>query len=1176
MNFKWQKIVISLSLLLTVYNTAPSAIYYAKPYFSTHSSKTNPITAYQKQLKRTDTLAYDFITSLADQLKISTVSINPWENTEKVLVLNFASQKDKEIFENAYANAQALLPLENIKFPKIFSDETRVYLLKSYDNTAFNHLCYQMNENQMQLNLHDLAKAEEKTIKHILKDFFRPSSEDLKSNNYPIVSEEEYKNLSLVEKESCMILSTPSNNPADFCFKITLKNFERLSKEFEKSQFVDQKNFRQDAKSLFNLLTSLNFRQISDYSSQDLIFELKNFAEPIFKILDEKEVLFKNSFAILPSKSYSEFNRYLNQLDDKFQTDLVLWQDSYNDYSLRFAQKNLNFIVPPKKNLVFSNFLLTAKKFLRGDNKNTIKFGLDLSGGKNVLIELLDHSGKKITAQEDIKQSINELYERVNKLGISDVAIRQEGDFISLDFPGSQNLSASELVSGSSMQFHVVNEEFSLLNPKHATQVEQFLKEVWDKVKYSKKQDPQTIQKIAYNLFNQNQSAACIYLKENGLNLANPDTDHPSTDFNKHLSKVAFLKTNKPLSDTKVPLMIVFNNFALEGVALKNISISYDPAKGNFLNFAVSSDLKRNNSSINPQESFYKWTSAFSKKGLKKEDRSFLSNGARMAVILNGEIVNAPFLESGLKDSASITGSFTQKELLKLKNDLQAGSLSFQPKIIMENNIAPELGLKDKMLGLTSMFISLILVSCLMIYYYRFSGIVATIALLINLLMLLGACVYFNTTLSLASIAGIVLTLGMAVDANILVFERVREELTKNSSLKKALFVGYQKAFTAIIDSNLTTMIAAVVLLSFNSGPVKGFALTLLVGLVTSVFTALFMTKTYFLTWAQKTKLETLKFSSWITNANFNFMAHAKKAIIISICTIICGLFVLSSNKSEFFGMDFKGGFSIDLSLESLDKQALTPTSITQAFMQQGIKASQIAVRSQENNTFKVFFDKDVEELKPKNQSWDQLIQSSLKQKNIAVKGPHASDLDNLMTKVSGQLSDAMRNQALIGLSIALFAIFIYIVIRFEWAYALAATIGLVHDVLFSCALMFILASFKVPVIFDMTAIAAILTIIGYSLNDTIIVFDRVREERKQNLNKPIYEIIQQSLNTTLSRTLLTSLTTLIVLVPMVILGNGALFNFSCIMTIGVIFGTLSTWYLASPLLLKFIKEKTH
>jgi SecD/SecF fusion protein len=971
-----------------------------------------------------------------------------------------------------------------------------------------------------------------------------------------------------------MILSSPVDSKGNLTFKITLKNFERLSKEFEKSQGLDLKNFRQDAKSLFNLLASMNFRPLKDASSQDLVFELNNFAEPIFKILNEKEISFKNLTAFLPAKSYSELNRYLNQMDDKYQSDLVLWQDSFYETSQRYEGKVQSFITPPKQNLVVSNLLLSAKKLLRGDNKNTIKFGLDLSGGKNVLIELLDHSGKKITAQEDIKQSINELYDRVNKLGISDVAIRQEGDFISLDFPGSQNLSASELVSGSSMQFHVVNEEFSTLNPQHAEQVEAFLKEVWDKVSQSKKQDSQTIQNIAYNTLNQSKSLACVYLKENGLRLANPAIDLPSSNFDKTLSKVAYLKTDKANSFLKIPLMIVFNNFALEGVALKNIGISYDPAKGNFLNFSVSSEMKRNNASFNPQESFHTWTSAFSKKGMKKEDKAFLSKGSRMAVILNGEIVNAPFLESGLKESASITGSFTQKELLKLKNDLQAGSLSFQPKIIMENNVAPELGLKDKNLGLTSMLISLVLVSFLMIYYYRFSGIVATIALIINLLMLIAACVYFNTTLSLASIAGIVLTLGMAVDANILVFERVREELKKNISLKDALYMGYQKAFTAIIDSNLTTMIAAVVLLSFNSGPVKGFALTLLVGLVTSVFTALFMTKTYFLNWVQKTKFETLKFSSWIANANFNFLSHVKKAMVLSICTILCGAFALSAKKSEFFGMDFKGGFSIDLPLESVEKKPLNHEVVANCFIKQGIKPSQISVRAQENNTFKVFFDKDVEEFKSQHESWTTLISSALDKNHLSIKGSNATDLDNLMTKVSGQLSDSMRNQALIGLSIALAAIFVYIVIRFEWAYALAATIGLVHDVLFSCALMFILASLNVPVIFDMTAIAAILTIIGYSLNDTIIVFDRVREERKHNPNKPLHDVVQSCLNTTLSRTMLTSLTTLIVLVPMVILGNGALFNFSCIMTIGVIFGTLSTWYLASPLLLKFIKEK--
>lgn len=1017
----------------------------------------------------------------------------------------------------------------------------------------------------------------------VLKSLFKPQSLDFSLENFSIIQEQDFSKLSYLDQDNALIVTSgynltnlvPKSGPKDSLF-IIYKNGDRLVKDFDKKP-ESQKDFKQ----LLNLISYLNFKMVPqaelyDGFKGDLVFESKHPTQSVWDLISENHKIFPEiGIAISSLRTNKERLIAENKHEIKEQEALLKWNNQY-----QASLNNLNgyqkfTIAKPTKNPFFSNLTLNIKHFFKGSDKKALKFGLDLSGGKNILIQLEDLKGKKVTSPEDIKLAIDELYARVNRLGVSEVSIRQEGDYISLDFPGSQNVSAKDLINASTMFFHVVNEAFSFQNPDCYPYVNEFLKQVWQQALQTGNTEAKNIQKIAFKLLNDQNSnnLAAIKLREKGLKLANPEIDFSSDDLNTHLSKVVKIKNQDLATESSTPLLIVFNNYALEGASLKDINTSYEASKGNYLSFNIHKNIIGKKHESQPQETLFKWTCQYTKnKGILNFQPS---RGWRMAVLLNSEVVSSPVLESSLKDAASITGSFSQQELLKLKADLQAGSMTFQPKIVYEQNIAPELGKSDKTNGFISMGISLALVTVLMTGYYRFHGLIATAALLLNLLMLFASAAFLNITLSLASIAGIILTLGMAVDANVLIFERMREEKAKGAPIKDSVIKGYSKAFSAILDSNLTTMIAAFVLLGFDSGPIKGFALTLLVGLITSVITALFMTKMFYLNWVEKTKSINIRFSNWFKFENLNFFRHTKTMIMATLLIFVAGGFSFATNLNQIIGMDFKGGYAFNLKIDQNLSSLKLKNEVKSLFIKGGLKETHIHIRELDTpHHLRVFLDKNGTQLKQENESWHECLSRLSKNSNIKIDKECLLNLDTTISTISGQLSASMTSQAIIGLLIALCAIFIYVLIRFEWAYAISATISLCHDVILTIASMGILSYLNVPINLDMSSLAAILTIIGYSLNDTIIVFDRIREEANTGNYREFKHLVLKSLNTTLSRTVMTSATTLIVLLPMLFLGQGTLFNFSLVMTIGVIMGTFSTLFIACPLLMFFKKGK--
>ncbi len=1072
------------------------------------------------------------------------------------------------------------------------------------------------------LRLASIAQAEASQLKQLLQSGWIPNHPDLKRDVFPIWDYETYLTLPADQKKLGLVVYSPAQYnkmaPKGFRMNSVYILAKGIDKILQKAQAApdseEARQFLSDFKALREVLQSNGFFGYNGSSqlmgvefAQDFIFEKENYYQTLLKATREDFTVHGTKrFAALEFTDVEQRILTENKIDTRIHEDLQKWKDDYNAAQLGIKGISPLDVPKPTKNVFFDNFRLSLIKYFRGDDRKILHWGLDLSGGKTVQIELRDASGRVVTNEVDIKQGINELYKRVNKMGVSEVSIRQEGNSITLDFPGSQGLSAQELVKASSMYFHVVNEKFSSNSSPLVEETARFLQEVWNEAVVTNRKDPEEINQIAWQHLHgdshdpeivQPRSEAARTLYQNGLRLALPQDPAAGDNFNDTISKIAVLR-GEDFTDWQGqtnPLLIVFRNYALEGSNLENVHASYDPSKGNFLGFGVKgSQAAKDGIKFNPRDDLYAWTSRFSKEKIVGTPLETYSKGRgwRMAVILNGSIISSPTLNSALRDSAMITGSFTQREVNQLEADLKAGSLSFTPRILSEKNVSPELGAQERTLGIWAMFIALLLVMLVMVSYYRFAGVVASVAVIFNLLIMWATLQNLSATLTLATISGLVLALAMAVDANVLVFERIREEFAVTGRISHALHAGYRKAFSAILDSNVTTVIAVLILLNFDSGPIKGFAVTLIIGIFSSMFTALFMTRFFFAGWVQNPQHKTLNMANWIKATRFDFLKFTKPTLIVSCVIIAVGALLFSSQRNTILGMDFTGGYAVEVELQkqpSDEYRKLVETALLKA----GASHQDFQVRElTPSNNIRIFLSRSMEQsgrpfygLQNQEVSRELLysyeanpklvwIVNALQQSHVPLSEKSMQDLDKSWSSVSGQMSDAMRTSALIGLGLALLCILIYITIRFEFKYAISATICLAHDVIFTVGMVAVLHALKVPVQIDLNTIAALMTIVGYSLNDTIIIFDRIREDLRLMRKSSFSEIINHALNATLSRTMMTSGITLLVLVPLVALGGSTIFGFALVMSIGVIFGTLSSLFIAAPLLQYFhLKE---
>lgn len=1071
-------------------------------------------------------------------------------------------------------------------------------------------------------HLTPIAKARSTEVLDTIKTYWHPKHPDLAEENFPIWDYETFLSLPEYERKLGLVVYTPSLHtdmpPTGFkvnSIYVIAKGLDKIIQKIQASSdsSSSSQQFFKDFQELKTLLQNQGFFGYAGNTIatnpeylRDFIFESEDYYLTTVKATREDfSVLGTKRHAVLEFSNVEQRLLTDNKIDNKIHEDLLKWRDDYHAAQVSFHGANTYDVPKPIKNPLLENLKLSLKKYFRGDDRKIIHWGLDLSGGKTVQIELRDHNNRPVTNDADLKQGINELFQRVNKMGVSEVSIRKEGNLITLDFPGSQGLSANELIKSSSMYFHIVNEKFNERNSSLAQASNQFLQDIWNEAVVTGSKSVEEINRIAWRHLHgdsldpdiiQPRSEAARILYENGLGLANPHENIGSNIFNDAICSICMMRGEDFTEwyGQTHPLLIIFRNFALEGANLKNIHSGYDPSKGNFLVFEIKGkETLPSGEKIYPCDDLYSWTSQFSKDKIAGTPNSTYSSGEgwRMAVILNNTIITAPTLSYPIRDGGSIEGNFTQREMNQLEADLKAGSLTFTPRILSEKNVSPELGSHERNLGVVATCIALALVILSMVAYYRFGGFIASIAVILNLLLMWATLQNLGATLTLASIAGIILTLGMAVDANVLVFERIREEFTVSGRLASAVHTGYRKAFSAILDSNVTTIIAAIILLQFDSGPIRGLALTLIIGIISSMFTALFMTRYFFSGWVQNPRHNKLNMMQFIKTKNFNFMKFGKLALYISLAVILVGGYAFIQKRHTMLGMDFTGGYALNVELKPQSGMEYREI-VEKAFLAQGATFQDFQIRQlTPNNHLRIFLSKSMQQsgkpfyklplhVKIKDSSYAYennprvaWIVNSLNKAGLEISPETLKHLDQNWSEISGQLSDSMRNSALIGLAVALLCILVYITIRFEFKYAICATICLIHDVFFTVAVIAVLHTLRIPIQIDLNTIAAIMTIVGYSLNDTIIVFDRIREDLRLLRKASFVEVINHALNITLSRTTMTSGTTLLVLIPLVMLGGNTVFGFSLVMIIGVIFGTLSSLFIASPLL-NFFHER--
>ena len=567
-----------------------------------------------------------------------------------------------------------------------------------------------------------------------------------------------------------------------------------------------------------------------------------------------------------------------------------------------------------------------------------------------------------------------------------------------------------------------------------------------------------------------------------------------------------------------------------------------------------------------------------------KSWRRLTSNniGKRIAIVLDNLVYSAPFVQNEIPNGNSqITGEFTIEEAQDLANILKAGTLPAPTTIVEDVVIGPTLGKVAQSQGFKSIVSGLVIVLLFMIFYYSGGGLVANLALFFNIFFILGILAQLSASLTLPGIAGIVLTIGMSIDANVLIFERIKEELRNGAKLKQAISNGYEKAFTSIIDANFTTLLVGIILYNLGQGPVKGFAVTLIIGIICSFFSAVFITRVVVERFSRKGDKSLLRFSfpfskNFLSSLKINFLGRRKFAYYFSFIFIGVGLTSLII-KGLTLGVDFKGGRSYVVTFSDIQNPTNIETGLQQSFNNDGIEVKTFGADNILKITTSYLIDDDSDDADIKVK--DQLILGLNNITNLNFSEDDTMVDDDTYTissssKVGATIADDIKNSSLYSGVLALIAIFIYILIRFRrWQFSTGAVIALFHDTLFVISAFSIANILGYSYEIDQVFIAALLTIIGYSINDTVVVFDRIRENLGIKAGSEIIPVVNESINKTISRTLITSLTTFVVVLVLFLFGGPSLSGFSFALLVGIIVGTYSSIFVATPVFVDFYKK---
>lgn len=556
--------------------------------------------------------------------------------------------------------------------------------------------------------------------------------------------------------------------------------------------------------------------------------------------------------------------------------------------------------------------------------------------------------------------------------------------------------------------------------------------------------------------------------------------------------------------------------------------------------------------------------------------------GRRIAVVLDDYVYTAPVVNGEIPSGQSeISGNFSLVEAQDLANILKSGSLPAPTQIVEESIIGPTLGKEAQNQGILSMVGGLSLVILFMLGYYSKGGLVAVAALVFNIFFILGILAQLGTALTLPGIAGIVLTIGMSIDANVLIFERIKEELRNGMGLMSAINAGYNKAFSAILDGNLTTFITGAILYALGQGPVKGFAIVLMIGIACSFFSSVFITRVIVSWMTKKGDKSSINFTApfaknALTGMNIDFMSKRKVAYLISTSVIVIGLGIALVNGLKF-GVDFTGGRSYVVAFN----EPVVPSDLKVGL--DGEFDGSVEVKTYgSNNILKVTTSYLINE---DDDESNKAVEAKVKEGIASLTGftynENAAQLSagqfsiTGSSKVGATVADDIKASSAEAMIFALIGIFLYILLRFrKWQYSLASIIALVHDTLFVIAAFAIGSSLGATFEIDQVFVAAVLTVIGYSINDTVIIFDRIRENVENRGTQKLIKVFNDSINQTLSRTLITSFTTMIVVVVLLLFGGEVLRGFSFALFVGIVVGTYSSIYIATPIVVDLMEKE--
>lgn len=573
------------------------------------------------------------------------------------------------------------------------------------------------------------------------------------------------------------------------------------------------------------------------------------------------------------------------------------------------------------------------------------------------------------------------------------------------------------------------------------------------------------------------------------------------------------------------------------------------------------------------------------KKWAEMTTKAAADGNREIAIVLDDEVVSAPRVNEAITGgSSSISGNYTVEEAVDFANILEIGKLPAKTKILQESNVGPSLGKANIEKSITALLAGFAIVVVFMMAYYAGGGLISVLALLLNVFFIFGSLSSFNTVLTLSGIAGIVLTIGMAVDANTIIFERIREELRIGKNLRQAIADGFSNSYSAIIDANVTTLLTAIVLAYFGLGPVKGFAVVLIIGVLCSMFTAIFVARIIIDWWVDKGRNLTFHLpwsDSLFSNLNINFIGARKIAYMFSGALIVAGLVSIFTRGFDM-GVDFKGGFSYNVQFTA--QENLNADQIKQG-LAEVFGSTPVVKQVDTDRTFNITTTYLINE---RGDDVFQRVSTKLHEGIVKITGSgvkledfvNQESPDNVIhissaTQVGPTIAEDLKKSSWYAGTFAILIIFLYILMRFsKWQYSLGATIALLHDALILLAAFSLLHGvLPFSLEMDQAFIAALLTVLGYSINDTVIIFDRIREFLGLHVSEDQDIVINKAINTTLSRTLITSFTTVVVVIMLLLFGGASIKGFAFAIFIGILIGTYSSIFIAAPIMHEFSKR---